>query len=546
MNVTLRTWHGTYLCAELDGRVVGDRASAGPWETWTLDLAAGIFQSWHGRYLCAEPDGRVVADRERPGAWETFHVLPGIEAGTLALQTAHATYVCVEPSGRVVADRQAVGPWETFLVETVAGDRPDEARPQPPPPSSPPLPSRPLSGEGGLRLSAADTSVRPRLSADQIRRFLPRRGLFTFPDPYGTTGIRITNEDDGPVQPVGYSYWRNSNNHVGRDIMTVFLGLDYAHGGPTLFDIDKASGWVEKRGPLFPAGSGLRWDEGQGWYFSATQPEVLYLLDGPRLQRYHIDTGDLETVFTAPDEQRTYLWQAHSSADDRVHSATLRDTGSYAMLGAITYREQFRERMIWARLGDDFDECQVDKSGKWLVVKEKLDGRLMNRIIDLATGRETQLVAGQGALGHSDNGFEYIVGEDGYHERPGAMLLRRFGYDRPTLVYYMHGWGEPTGMSRHVAHGNARPSDPASQFVVVSSAHRDDLARANEIVKVPLDGSLACTVICPNLVDLDAPGGGEDYRKLPKANLDVTGEYVIWSANMGTPRIDAFVAQVPR
>jgi hypothetical protein len=30
-----------------------------------------------------------------------------------------------------------------------------------------------------------------------------------------------------------------------------------------------------------------------------------------------------------------YIWQAHSADDDRVHSATLRDTNTFEMLGCV-------------------------------------------------------------------------------------------------------------------------------------------------------------------------------------------------------------------
>ena len=54
---------------------------------------------------------------------------------------------------------------------------------------------------------------------------MPQRGTFTFPAPYGTTGIRLTNAGDcgggDCVNYVGYSYWSNINNHVGSDTMLI-------------------------------------------------------------------------------------------------------------------------------------------------------------------------------------------------------------------------------------------------------------------------------------------------------------------------------------
>ncbi len=47
------------------------------------------------------------------------------------------------------------------------------------------------------------------------------------------------------------------------------------------------------------------------------------------------------------------------------------------------------------------------------------------------------------------------------------------------------------------------------------------------------------------MTDLDKRGGGSDYAKRPKGNLDVTGQYFIWTGNAGTNRLDAFVVRVP-
>src|SRR6185369_1204783 len=66
-----------------------------------------------------------------------------------------------------------------------------------------------------------------------------------------------------------------------------------------------------------------------------------------------------------------------------------------------------------------------------------------------------------------------------------------------------------------------------------------------EILCFPLDGSLRVLVVAPVMTDLDARGGGNDYAKLPKGNLDVTGRYFIWTSNVGGDRLDAFIVKVP-
>jgi hypothetical protein len=48
------------------------------------------------------------------------------------------------------------------------------------------------------------------------------------------------------------------------------------------------------------------------------------------------------------------------------------------------------------------------------------------------------------------------------------------------------------------------------------------------------------------MTDLNASGGGDDYYKAPKGNLDVTGDYFIWTSNLGSSRMDAFIVKVPK
>src|SRR3954470_14231800 len=49
---------------------------------------------------------------------------------------------------------------------------------------------------GGLIESATTRTVRPLMTPAEIEALLPPRGGFTFPPPYGTRGIRITNASD--------------------------------------------------------------------------------------------------------------------------------------------------------------------------------------------------------------------------------------------------------------------------------------------------------------------------------------------------------------
>ena len=54
------------------------------------------------------------------------------------------------------------------------------------------------SATGGFVVSAGNSAVRTPITAAQAQAFLPQRGTFTFPAPYGTLGIRVTNASVSP------------------------------------------------------------------------------------------------------------------------------------------------------------------------------------------------------------------------------------------------------------------------------------------------------------------------------------------------------------
>src|SRR5205823_11771366 len=166
---------------------------------------------------------------------------------------------------------------------------------------------------------------------------------------------------------------------------------------------------------------------------SATQPTTLYvnLAVTPSLKRYDVINHTFSTVFdvsSRPDlfGSNRYIWQMHSSNDDRVHSGTLKDGSSYADLGCFAYREDTNQYFYYPQKGLNYDECQIDKSGRWLIIKEKVSSAssdVDNRIIDLQTGTERVLLDKNGAGGHSDNGFGTFLSSDNQNNQPGAVRL---------------------------------------------------------------------------------------------------------------------------
>jgi hypothetical protein len=406
---------------------------------------------------------------------------------------------------------------------------------------------------GGFIETPATAQGRPLLSSSQIESLLPNRGKFTFPAPYNTEAFRLTNPSDcggnDCVHYVGYSYWRNTNNHVGQDTMLILVGLRRTQGGsgPSLVAYNKVTDQIEPLGPIFNQNSSFSWANAEGMYFSGTLPTALYVVEGSRLLRHDVLNGSSETVFDVSAELGGgyRIFQAHSSDDDRVHSATLQNS-AYQSLGCVVYREDRDEVLVFNRQGN-FDECQVDRSGDWLVIKENVDGQAGedNRIINLDTGNERVLYDQNGAGGHSDLGHGYMVAADNWANDANTQKLWKFdGPLQGTPVYNNDDWSAQA--PAHVSHTNSIPGVSAeNQYACGSSANSRTSTHANEVVCFPLSGTKETLVVAPVMTSLSAGGGGDTYGKSPKGNLDVTGRYFIWTSNMRSDRLDVFLVKVP-
>lgn len=433
----------------------------------------------------------------------------------------------------------------------------------------------PPSSSGGLLEKAGSPALRARFTAPQIQAFLPpggATGKFNFPAPYNTEAVRLTNAQDCAdgndcLWYVGYSYWRNINNHVGSSDMYIFLGTDTNRGGvgPVLLRYDKNTDAVQNMGPLFDEATPYHWSTGEGWYFSATQPSKLYtfLVGGTQLRRFDIFTRQFDAtpalnLAACPrpsicPSNATYLTQPHSSDDDRVHSASVQNS-KWQRIGCVVSRPS--GFLYYAAPGGMvFDECHIDKSGRWLILlMNRNNGIRINRIVDIQTGKQTTIDGTDGALGHLDAGYGYAVGADSYNALPNATILLKFPVQstkRPIgpVVHYNKRWD--IAAANHIAHGNATASPPESQYACGSNASiTPDMA--DEIVCFSLnanrntDGSVDVLVVGQVMTDLYASGGGtDDYAKRPKGNLDVTGRYFIWTTNLGGNRLDAFIVKIP-
>ncbi|MEX0739686.1 MAG: hypothetical protein WD071_10125 [Pseudohongiella sp.] len=408
---------------------------------------------------------------------------------------------------------------------------------------------------GGILENPGSAVARAAVGKHQINGFVPDRGAFRFPAPYNTQGFRLTNASDcngnDCVNYTGYSYWRNMNNHIGKESMLIFLGLDRHRGGrgPSLYELNKTTGNLVDLGALFPESHRLSWASGEGWYFSATMPTKLYLNDGPKLVRFDVITEQMQTVFDVTNQLGAgyHVFQVHSSDNDRVHSATVRDNKNYDVQGCMAYDENTGRYHVFP-VTREFDECQIDRSGEFLIIKANIDGKKGedNLIVTLRTGEQRLLLDEDGAGGHSDVGHGYMIAADNWDKKANSWKMWDLTQSRlqGKPVYSNNDW--KNFAPAHLSHTNARADLPGrQQYACGSSVNRGKGVHANEVVCVTLDGSGASVVVAPTMTNLDAPGGRNEYARFSKGNLDVTGKYFLWTSNLDGGRLDVFVVRVP-
>lgn len=313
--------------------------------------------------------------------------------------------------------------------------------------------------------------------------------------------IRVTDERDGELLPRMYSYWSNAVI-IG---LHAFVFVGHAGGSPKFFDVDLVTGTVVRLGSPLPYLS-----EGEGWYWNIEGS--LYLLEGPRLRIGNPFTGDDRVVF---DISETHpgcrLWQAHSSDDGRVHSATVErivSDGPYPRLGTVVVYEG---RQMFFPGDGALDESQVDRGGEFLIIKEGDD----NRIITLRSRETRRLSDADGAVGHSDCGDGFVVGEDNQH---GACVL----------------WD----LRQPLTPGNRRTLFSTWNMGHVSvRGDRCLLSDGTHLSLVALDGS----GVTP-LLEHGMTGGGYDAQV--KANLDPSGRVATYMSNVAG-RLDVYLVRLP-
>lgn len=317
---------------------------------------------------------------------------------------------------------------------------------------------------------------------------------------------RVTDASDGEIIPRMYSYWANA--WVSGTVAHVFAGTS---NGPRFFDVDLASGAVTRRGNLIDYGGTT-----EGWFWNARGQ--ITLTDGPRLRRVNpfVPSDDVVVLDITTTHPACDLWQAHSSDDGETHSATVRQItseGAYQAIGTIVVRHGQREFV--AAIGS-LDESQVTSDGAYLVIKETIDGLLVNRVIELSTGIERRL-ANWGAVGHSDVGASLLIGESS-PQQPGGLPAAAVAYDltQPLTPTNRRVLFQTWNMGHIAIRGATWLLSDAVDLNLIDSTGRVTPILAHGMV-------------------------GDDYGHQVKANIDPSGRIATYMTNNGTARQDVYL-----
>jgi hypothetical protein len=358
---------------------------------------------------------------------------------------------------------------------------------------------------------------------------LPRAGGIFVDPTFGTTIMRVTDESDGKSCHNYYSYWPTFN----LDSTRFFIACD---NNPRLCRFDPNTFQILSKGPLFdrpPTGSGYLSTEDAIW--SGTNANVLYGYVDQKLYAYDVATRAYSLIKDFSGELAGgYLGQMSKSLDDNVFAFTRKDKTSKPV-GYFVWRRDPNKMLGYADLGS-FDEVQVDKSGRYLVVKADFGGGVNVKILDFQTGNVQSLTdpGPDYAPGHSDNGRGIVVGHDRWNNQCTIRSLAT-----PHQFQRVISFGSDWSQAYHLS----MLADNEGWCVISNyTAGNGTLGPfRNEIFQASTDGGQKVRRLAHH------HSVYRDYWDTPRANISRDGRFIAFTSNWGsTTRRDVFIVKVPQ
>jgi hypothetical protein len=352
----------------------------------------------------------------------------------------------------------------------------------------------------------------------------------TFVDPtFGTTIMRVTDQNDGASNYNYYSYWPTFN----LDDSKFFISCT---GTAMLYRFDPSGFRIISKGPLFDQtlpGGGFMSTEDAEW--SGTNANLLYGYYGLKLWSFDVSarTYTLIKDFTGLLPPGS-LGQMSRSLDDNMFAFTVKDS-NFAPTGYMVWQRD-QDRIVRNVSLSNFDEVELDKTGRYLVVKALFGGGVDFQAVDLQTGNVQGLTdpAPDFSPGHSDNGHGIVVGYDDWNNQYTTRSLAT-----PHQFQRVISFGNDWSQSNHLS----MLGDNESWCVIsnFTSGSGPVGPFRQEIFQASTDGTQSVRRLAHH------HSVYRDYWDTPRADISRDGRFIAFTSNWGsTTRRDVFIIKVPQ
>lgn len=359
---------------------------------------------------------------------------------------------------------------------------------------------------------------------------LPPAGGVLIDPTFCTPILRVTDEKDGQHLQTAYSYWPtfnvdNTRIYVLQDD-TGLSGVFYRFDADPFTISDKELVFIDPT----PDGT-IPSREDATW--SATDPDVIFCHSKLNLWSYNVVTRQYTLLRDFKAElAEGHLKQMSRSIDDNTFAFTAANR-RYRPVGSLAWRRDEDHAFIRPLDPEGLDEVQIDKTGRFLVIKTGAQGptAIQVRIMDLDTGLVEDLLDGPPdyAPGHGDLGRGFIVGYENWKNR---VLSRNLSepHKFKTAFDMENDWTQDVHVSMLADN---------DRWVLYSLYTQDECETPglfhNEIVRMSTNGDqvirLAHHQSCVS-----------EYWESPRANISRDGRFVAFTSNWGNPdRRDVFI-----
>jgi len=366
---------------------------------------------------------------------------------------------------------------------------------------------------------------------------LPAAGGIVIDPTFETRIMRLTDANDGPNCINAYSYWPTFNINSTRLMVHNGIAPLLYQFDPVQFKILSKAVWDTPT----PIGGSIGWEDA---IWSGSDPDVIYAHDnlGMHLWAYNVATKTYTQVFDLTDQYNRgdYLWQMSKAVTtDNVFAFTRRDA-RYNVVGYLVWRRD-RNQVVYDVTTNQLDEVQVDKSGRYLVVKtgQQGAGAIEVQVVDLKTLTVENLTDNgpDYAPGHSDNGNRIVVGADNWRNQVTFRTLAH-PHSLYTLISYESDWTQDYHISMLADN---------EKWVLLSSYSGEtgtpDGPFHDEIYQVATDGSGSVRRLAHHFSIY-----GGDYYASPRADISRDGRLIAFTSNWGIEggRKDVFILKIPK